>query len=136
FFDRYADGRLQVDSWDSLLAILTVMTLRKCGHRIEYFGAACRDVRREGRGGPDGSDAGSDWEVVARDPTPAEAAMLTELVEQLMASLPERERPVLVLTLQGYTPAEIGEQIGRTERTVYRVLDRIKQKLADLRSSS
>src|SRR5580692_11428902 len=37
FFRVQADGKLDLANWDSLWALLTVITLRKCGHRIEYF---------------------------------------------------------------------------------------------------
>ena len=47
FFIRHAGGAFDLDSWDSLWSLLTVITLRKCGHKLEHFQAACRDVRRE-----------------------------------------------------------------------------------------
>src|SRR5437660_1853163 len=47
FFHRHAEGRLDLRNWDSLWALLTLITLRKCGHRVEYFLAECRDVHRE-----------------------------------------------------------------------------------------
>jgi RNA polymerase sigma-70 factor (ECF subfamily) len=31
FFARHADGQYKLDSWDSLWALLTTITLRKCG---------------------------------------------------------------------------------------------------------
>jgi RNA polymerase sigma-70 factor (ECF subfamily) len=53
-----------------------------------------------------------------REPTPLEAAVLSETVGQLLAGLDEEERPVLELSLQGYTTREISERLGRAERTV------------------
>ena len=50
-----------------------------------------------------------------------------------MQGLHERERPILVLALQGYSLLEISEQVRRTERTVYRVMRRIKDKLEEMR---
>ena len=57
------------------------------------------------------------------------AAMLAELVEQLMTPLDERDRQVLTLRLQGHQIEEISSLVGCTERTVRRVLGRIKQRL-------
>jgi len=54
---------------------------------------------------------------------------LTETVQQLMSGLKDRERPILVLGLQGYTAQEISQQIKRSERTVYRVLEYVKKEL-------
>jgi hypothetical protein len=57
-------------------------------------------------------------EPLCREPTPVEAAVLGETVEHLFASLDEDERPILEMTLQGYTTREISERLGRAERTV------------------
>jgi RNA polymerase sigma-70 factor, ECF subfamily len=35
FFRRQADGQFNLTDWDSLWSLLVVITLRKCGHRIE-----------------------------------------------------------------------------------------------------
>jgi RNA polymerase sigma-70 factor (ECF subfamily) len=128
FFSRNAEGQFgEFESWDNLWAMLVVLTLRKCGRRIDYFHAACRDVQRE-VSTPMPSDARDQkWAFSAPEPTPSEAAMLTETVEQLMSSLEGRYRKILALSLQGYIPAEIGAQVGCTERTVYRVLEGIKE---------
>ena len=71
----------------------------------------------------------TDWQALAREPTPSAVLMLAETVEQLMDELNGRERDMLALSLQGYTPAEISPRVGRTERTVQRVLKRIRQRL-------
>src|SRR5262249_54926721 len=47
FFTRYGEGQFTPGDWDSLWRILAVITLRKCGNRMEYFRAARRDVTRE-----------------------------------------------------------------------------------------
>ena len=52
--------------------------------------------------------------------------MLNETVEQLHASLDNDERPILKLSLQGYITAEISARLGRAERTVRRVRERVR----------
>jgi RNA polymerase sigma-70 factor (ECF subfamily) len=52
FFRRMADKQWEVDSWDSLWGLLAMITVRKCGNRVDYFRAACRDVQREVSNGP------------------------------------------------------------------------------------
>ena len=47
FFTRFADGRMELQSWDSLWGMLTIITLRKCGKQIDYFNAARRSLQRE-----------------------------------------------------------------------------------------
>jgi RNA polymerase sigma-70 factor (ECF subfamily) len=135
FFVRNAEGQFgEFQSWDNLWAMLVVLTLRKCGRRIDYFHAACRDVEREipSAAPPDASNA--DWGLSAHEPTPSEAAMLTETVEQLMNQLEGRHRQILALSLQGYAPDEISSQVGCTERTVYRVLEGVKEWLETVRT--
>ncbi len=136
FFRVHADGQLDLPSWDSLWALLTVITLRKCGHRIDYFRAACRDVAREVTPRPSDEDSVASFEAIAREPTPSDAALLTETVEQVMRGLEEREQEVLALSLQGLSVPEISTQVGRTERTVHRVLKRVRERLEKMQGSA
>jgi RNA polymerase sigma-70 factor (ECF subfamily) len=131
FFSRQRDGRLTVENWDSLWGILLVMTLRKCGRRVQYYRAGRRDARRE-VSVEGGLLEERHAELFARDPTPSETAMLNELVGRVMRSLPEEDRAVLTLHLQGYTIAEIKARTGRAMRTVRRILDRIRRRVRTL----
>jgi RNA polymerase sigma-70 factor, ECF subfamily len=133
FFLRHAEGRFELRDWDSLWSMLVVITLRKCGHKVEHFRAACRDVRREAAPLVTDDSAGS-WEAVSREPTPAQASLLAEAVEQVMGSLgDERERRVVELSLQGHDTAEVSAAVGLTRRTVQRVLARVRQRLERMR---
>jgi RNA polymerase sigma-70 factor (ECF subfamily) len=131
FFRRHAEGQYELEGWDSLWGMLTVITLRKCGRRLRYFRSACRDVQREVVL-PAGDEARGECGAAAHDPTPSEAARLAETVEQVMRELTERERSILALSLQGYTTAEVSDQVGRTERTVQRVLQRVRRRLEQM----
>jgi RNA polymerase sigma-70 factor, ECF subfamily len=133
FFLRNADGQYDLHDWDSLWSLLTVITLRKCGRQVRRFLAEGRDVRREvAPPDPEGSNCG--WEALADEPTPSEAAVLAETVEQLMRGLPDAtERQMLEMSLQGCGPREIGDVLGRSERTVHRVLSLVRKRLQRLR---
>jgi RNA polymerase sigma-70 factor (ECF subfamily) len=130
FFSRQAGGQFDLANWESLWGMLTAITLRKCGRRIDYFRAARRNVQREIA--PAGNGSFSGWDALAGEPTPSEAAMLTETLEQLMRQLDEQQRSILSLSLQGCSSRQISEQAGCTERTVRRVLERIRKQLHDL----
>lgn len=134
FFQRNAEGNWSLDDWDSLWSMLTVITVRKCGHRIGHFRAMRRDIRREVAASVKEDGSSSGWEAIAREPTPEDAARLSETIEQLMRELDERDRPILSLSLQGFSIPEISAQIARTERTVYRAMDRIKRRLLEMRA--
>lgn len=133
FFLRHADGQFVLNDWDDLWSLLVTITLRKCGHQIEHYRAACRDVGREQLAPED--SAGS-WQALAKDPSPAEATLLAEAVTQLLSSLgDERERRMVELSLQGYSVAEVSAEVGRSERTVQRVLGRVCTRLQRMRDS-
>ena len=135
FFVRHRDGRLDVGDCGGLWNLLTLITLRKCADRAEYFLAERRDAAREATGsaGGDGPDA---WLVALdREPRPEEAAILAETVERLFRDASDNERPVLELSLQGYTASEISARLGRAERSVRRLREHIRERLERLQEA-
>lgn len=133
FFTRYSGGEFDVNDWDNLWSLLAVITLRKCGHRVEFFRAACRDLQREQ---PMSSADVDNWEAVARDPTPSEAAILLETLEQVMGELNQHERQMVQLSLHGYGVSEISAQLDCSQRKVQRVRRRVLEHLQRLRTES
>jgi RNA polymerase sigma-70 factor (ECF subfamily) len=132
FFLRYGAGKLAVHDWGNLWGLLTVITLRKCYDQVEHHKADRRNVQRDATP-PGSSDTGSWWDAVDREPTPEEAAVLGEMVEQLLRDSPESERPVIELSLQGYTAREISQRIGRAERSVRRLREQVRKRLENFR---
>lgn len=130
FFAAQATGRFEFDGWDALWAMLTVITVRKCGKRLTHFRAASRDFRREIATAADGTSIV--YETPGLDPTPAEAAIWADTLDQILSDLKEAERPVVLMRLQGYAIAEIATHVGRSERTVLRVLEGVRNHLERL----
>jgi RNA polymerase sigma-70 factor (ECF subfamily) len=135
FFFRYGEGDLGFVNWDSLWGMLTLITVRKCAERVAYHRAERRDAAREAPA-PQADEAAPSPDPFGREPTPLEAAVLGETVEQLFAGLDEDERPVLELSLQGYTTREISERLGRAERTVRLLREGIRHRLERMRDES
>jgi RNA polymerase sigma-70 factor (ECF subfamily) len=108
--------------WDGLWALLAPITARKCGRCARHFHAARRDVSAEVAEVAGQGDEAGVVEAFDDEPSPAEAAMLSEVVEQLHRGLGPRDGAILTLALQGYSAAEISSQLARPARTVYRVL--------------
>jgi RNA polymerase sigma-70 factor (ECF subfamily) len=133
FFTRLADDQWDLENWDNLWGLLAQITVRKCGHRVEYFRAARRDIQREVPAGPSTDSSAPGLDPAAADPTPSAVAMLAETVENLLGHLEARDRRIVELSLQGYTNVEIGNLVGCTERTVYRVLERVRRHLHGVR---
>jgi RNA polymerase sigma-70 factor (ECF subfamily) len=135
FFRRYGDGNLDIVNWNSLWGLLTLITARKCAERVAYHRAECLDAAREVPP-PQGEQAAPSPESFGREPTPLEAAVLSEMVERLFAGLDEQERAVLELSLQGYTTREISERLRRAERTVRLLREGIRRRLERMRRKS
>jgi RNA polymerase sigma-70 factor (ECF subfamily) len=133
FFLRQREGQFTVTSWESLWGILTVITLRKCWNRMAHVYAERRDVSREV---PDAllGEFSLQRAAIARDPTPLEAAVLTDTLEYLLRSLEPTDREMLTLHLQGYTLAEISRQVRRGQRTVQRRLELVRRRLRRLQT--
>jgi RNA polymerase sigma-70 factor, ECF subfamily len=129
FFVRMRDGQFELENRDSLWGLLVVITLRKCGHKVRELHRQRQDIRKEAAPAPAGDDSGSGWQAIAREPTPAEAAILAETVEVLFGELKEREREIVELYLQGVSIAEIQAQVRRSEYTVRDVLNRLRRRL-------
>jgi RNA polymerase sigma-70 factor (ECF subfamily) len=136
FFARHADGQINVTSWDGLWTLLVVITLRKCGRQVRHYRCACRDVRRETIPAITDSDAEASWVALSREPTPDEAALLEETMEQVQEGLDARDRQALALSLDGRSAAEISRELGMIERRVYRLLERVRVRLERLRDAA
>ena len=120
---RYPNAAISTEGWEGLWGLLTLITIRKCVDRAHYHEAECRDHHRD-------ADSASLWrEVAGREPTPDEAVVLAETVENLLSGLRGIERTIIELSLQGYSTQEISEQIGRAERTVRRLRERVRKQL-------
>jgi RNA polymerase sigma-70 factor (ECF subfamily) len=127
FFLRYGEGALAAEGWDGLWGLLTVITLRKCADRVRYHRAERRDLAREAAV-PEG--AGGEWrDAVGREPTPEQAAVLAETIEDLLRDLDADERQVVELSLQGHSTHEISAQLGRAARSVRRLRERVRRRL-------
>lgn len=136
FFLRMGKGQFDLANWDGLWSLLVVITLRKCRRKVRDLRRQRHDIRREVAPTPPGPDSGTGWQAVAHDPTPSEAAVLAETVEQLFAGLKERERLIVELHLQGCSIGEIRTEVQRSEYTVRDVLNRVRHHLQSLRDQA
>jgi len=123
---RYTDAATAREDGDGLWSLLTLITVRKCADRVRYHRAECRDLHRETAACSDSQCASSRWHATDRQPSPEEALLLAETVEELLAGLSEGERAIVELTLQGYSTQDICQQLGRAERSVRRIRERVR----------
>jgi RNA polymerase sigma-70 factor, ECF subfamily len=128
FFRRHATQPFDLASWDNLWAVLTVITLRKCGHRTEYYRALCRDVRREMSPAVGNGDSSGSFLAIAREPSPEEVVALNDVLGELLRGLDERERQIVLLTLEMHSVAEISSMVRRSEYLVRKLLAQVRQR--------
>jgi RNA polymerase sigma-70 factor (ECF subfamily) len=130
FFARAGRGEFDLAGWGQLWSLLAVITLRKCARRRRALKAARRDPSREvDAQGPRGDGL---WQVPDPAPSPVEAAILSETIEELLDDLDADDRPIVEHILQGYTAEETAARLDCSERTVRRVRQRAKQCLERL----
>jgi RNA polymerase sigma-70 factor, ECF subfamily len=128
FFRRCTQGQFELSNHDDLWALLVRLTLNKCGHRVEYYEAAKRNIHRE-KQVEQGDSSCAPWEAVAREPSAAEAAMLADMIEKLLSSLEPYQQEIVRLSLEGEGTAQIADRIGLTRKTVQRVLKGVRSQL-------
>ena len=128
FFRRQKAGEFHFEHWDEVWSLLVLMTVRGCARRAKAGHAQKRDIDREIRFAADNEDA-IPLQALDRQPLPDEAAMLADLISNLLGQLDERQQQIVTLRLQGYSIEEIAQQVSRTERTVIRVLNRLRDAL-------
>jgi RNA polymerase sigma-70 factor, ECF subfamily len=129
FFGDLREGDFELKTWDNLWSLLVVITLRKCGRKLKHFLGPRRDVRREISKKLSAEESMASCIALANEPTPLEAMVLSEIVEQTLRPLKERERKIFELHLLGNSIEEICGQVQRSEYTVCAVLKRIEKSL-------
>ncbi len=132
FCARQRRGDFDLASRDQLWNLLVQITLRKARNVANRHLQQKRDVRRE-EAEATTADAQSDMPDAILDridsdgPTPAEAALLNEALEQRFRMLNDPGlRQIAQWKLEGYTNPEIAGRLGCTLRTVERKLERIR----------
>jgi RNA polymerase sigma-70 factor (ECF subfamily) len=134
FLKRMETAPYELADWGGLWSLLATITLRKCHDRRRFWRAAKRDYTAEvaSQHDPEGN---AWWEAVDRSPTPLQAMVLAETWEKLIAQHNPLQRSIAELTFQGYTGVEISKRCDCSERTVYRVVQRVRELLTAMDGS-
>lgn len=124
----------QVHDEDNLWKLLVTITARKaCAARRRHYaqkrgGGHVRGESIFAQLGSEQSPIDGLGAVLGREPTPELACMVAEDCTRLLDRLgDEKLRQVATLTLEGYSTAEIAQQLGVLQRTVQRKLDTIRK---------
>jgi RNA polymerase sigma-70 factor (ECF subfamily) len=123
-FVRMRDGEYELGSGQDLWKLLVTMTLNKVRRHARHHATQRRNMHLE-QGGAEHLEG----MVVDPQPGPADAAELVDETAALLSSLSAQDRPIVELRLQGLSTAEIAQELGRAERSVRRILERIRERL-------
>lgn len=129
FFAGARAGRYDPQRGGDLWRLLMTITLHKVYHQVKRNTADKRAVAQERSFGTEDGLAGMHAHMITHEPSPAEAAALTDELEQIMRCLDPIQCRILELRLHGHHLDEIAGQLQCSERTVIRALQRIKEQL-------
>jgi RNA polymerase sigma-70 factor (ECF subfamily) len=127
-----AADRFVIQRSGDLWRLLAKITLRKLYRQAGRHTAARRNVARECPVGAMIGSSGVPLEILAREPSPAEAVAVVDELEQVMRGLVPLHRRMVELRLQGYQLKEIAADTSRSERLVRYVLTQVKDRLNEL----
>jgi RNA polymerase sigma-70 factor (ECF subfamily) len=126
FFRRAAEGHYDVPQGEEIWKLLLVIALNKVRAAGAYHRAARRDVRATvGGEALDGAaaDHGRDEQALA---------VLKLVVEELVSGLPEAHRRMVEMRIEEHEVADIAAAVGRSKRSVERVLQDFRARLGRL----
>ncbi len=124
FYRRNTKGEFRIDSSVDLWRLLETITRHKMLKHVEKLRAGKRDPKREEYMEGD--------ELRGQDPTPEEAVIAADLMEETLAGLDETYVKIFHLRLQPCTEEEIAAKLGCTRSLVRTKLNRIRDRLQRL----
>ena len=125
FFAAASQGLYDVPAGEDLWKLLLVIALNKIRAEGVFHRAAKRDIRATA-------------ELDRRDATEPEdddefaTSFLRLVVRDTLEQLPEFERRLIELRMEGYEVNEIAQAVGRSKRTVERGLQQARTRLKEL----
>ena len=123
FFAHAKNGEFVLLRAGDLWRLLAAIAIHKLLGQAEMHSAERRNMSRE-------SPLAEHNELpVADQPRPDELAMIQDTLQRVMESLNQRERIVLEKRLSGETIESIANDLGRTQRTVRRMLESTRLRL-------
>jgi RNA polymerase sigma-70 factor (ECF subfamily) len=125
FFRRVAEGNYDVPDGEEIWKLLLVIALNKIRDAAVHHRAAKRDVRRTGSG-----EANELAIQNAAGKDEAALAVLRMVVDEVLEGLPESYRRMIEMRIDGHEVVEISREVGRSKRSVERVLQDFRHRMA------
>jgi RNA polymerase sigma factor (sigma-70 family) len=130
FLRRARGGEFLLGDGGGLWRLLCAITLTKVRQQTRFHLRRKRGLDQEVHACLAPGDSAAELPLADPAPSPEGAAEFADQFRQLLDGLTEEERRVVDLKLQEHTNEEVAELLGCSERTVRRLLTRIKDQLA------
>ncbi len=136
FFWRHQNGQLRFASWSDLWSFLARVTVRKCHRHARRMLAEKRSLNREVAFDHWQESEPGPREIAAPDCTPEDIAEFDEILTQLLDGLSPIQQRIVELKMQGYSNLDISKTLKRSERTVYRLLGTLRERMRLIEAES
>lgn len=125
FFRGVGQGYYDVPHGDELWKLFLVIALNKIRAKGAFHRAAKRDVRRTA-----GSDFLRDHSATTAEGDETAYAFLKMVIDEAVAGLTAPQQQMIRLRIEGHEVADIAAQTQRSKRTIERVLQDFRTRLA------
>jgi len=122
FFRRVNRGYYDVPAGEELWRLLLVIALHKIRSQGAFHRADKRDIRRTCNGEQAFEQADTDE---------AATVFFDLVVKEMLEKLPEQQKEMVELRLEGYEVAEIAAKTSRAKRSVERLLQDARKRLGE-----
>ena len=127
FFTKARDQQFVLEQSGDLWRLLSCITVTKVLRQAQRQRRQKRSIDLEESICTPGSAVRIPVDLMLKGPSAWDAMVLLEELESILAGLKPLYRQILELRLQGEDTEQIAQQTARSERTVRRVLETIKQ---------
>jgi RNA polymerase sigma-70 factor (ECF subfamily) len=131
FFRKAQCGRYDIPDGEGLWKLFLVLALNRIRAEMQFYLAAKRDARLTC---PLECLEPAQLRGASRDG--CQEGFLNLVVEEALERLPEQHRAIVQKRLEGHGVAEIAEQLGRSKRSVERILQESRDRLRGLLQDS
>ena len=121
FFRRLKRSEFSFDESQDIWRLLVVMTYNRLKNTIAHHQRAKRDARGE-------FHLAEEQALPSPTPRPEDLTILVETLEELLEGFPDTHRRVVELRMSGMTNAEIAAEVELSERTVIRIINRVRER--------
>jgi RNA polymerase sigma-70 factor (ECF subfamily) len=124
FFNRAKAGQFHIQDTDDLCKLLVRITIHKTLRQVAFHKAAKRNLTLEQ--GQSHLSHDQLRELLSPEPTPEDANAFLDQLEHFLAKQRPQDRQIIEMRMQGYTDVEIAAKLNITDRSIRRVMERIR----------